>query len=207
MTPAWDGYLLGLALLMALGPKDVFVIRNSVTWGRVAALVLICAGADALLIGVGVLGLGAVVTRNDWLMVPVMAVSMVYLLYFGVQAFRSSLTSEAGAQKVLVSARTVHSRRQMLNGALVHSLLTPYAWIDTVIMIGSMSAAQAASDRMPFALGAVAASLSWFLALATASRLSVEWLSRRAVWRVLDFIVGLSMLALMTSLAPELTQH
>ncbi len=193
-------------MLMALGPKDVFVIRNSETWRRVVALIVICAGADALLIGVGVWGLGAVITRNDWLMVPVMVGGLAYLLFFGIQAFRSCFSAGPGTQNGPDASPSARSGRKMLSGALMHSLLTPYAWIDTVVVIGSMSAAQHSGNRVPFAAGAVAASVSWFLALATVSRLSVVWLSRRAVWRVLDFIVGLSMVALIVSLLPELTR-
>ncbi|WP_230944615.1 hypothetical protein [Burkholderia stagnalis] len=41
------------------------------------------------------------------------------------------------------------------------SLLNPYAWIDTVLLLGTVIASHAPQARAPFAAGAMAASLAW----------------------------------------------
>ncbi|WP_230958701.1 LysE family transporter [Burkholderia stagnalis] len=43
------------------------------------------------------------------------------------------------------------------------SLLNPYAWIDTVLLLGTVIASHAPHARAPFTAGAMAASLAWFV--------------------------------------------
>lgn len=85
-----EGFILGAGLLIALGPKDTFVIKNNLVEGNALALVLICAFSDAVLITLGVVGLGSVITKNRWVMVLTMAFSIIYLLYFGIRALHSA---------------------------------------------------------------------------------------------------------------------
>ena len=56
-----NGLLLGLSLILAIGPQNAFVLRQGLLGQHVMAVVLFCALADALLIAVGVAGLAWVV--------------------------------------------------------------------------------------------------------------------------------------------------
>lgn len=197
-----EGFVLGAALLIALGPKDTFVIKNSLTGRNALTLVLICAVSDLFLIALGVLGLGSLITGSYWLMVTTMSISIVYLLYFGAQALllaRSGGTNldEAG---VLM---TPLSRKQVIKGALFHSLLTPFAWLDTVLVIGSISATKLGMDKISFAGGAVAASFLWFFFLTIGSRLAAPMFRNRKMWQALDLVVCASMFVLAAKLIAD----
>ncbi|WP_269114010.1 LysE/ArgO family amino acid transporter [Burkholderia stagnalis] len=74
------------------------------------------------------------------------------------------------------------------------SLLNPYAWIDTVLLLGTMIASHAPQARAPFAAGTMVASLAWFLMLAYGARACRAWFSRTLGWRVLDLFVAVMMI-------------
>ena len=190
-----EGLVLGAGLLIALGPKDTFVIKNSLGGRNAITLVLICALSDVLLITLGVVGLGTVITANRWLMVLTMSISILYLLYFGGQALRWAYQGGALPGKV-DSSEEEAPRNEVIKGALFHSLLTPFAWLDTVLVIGSISATKAGSDKIYFAGGAVAASFLWFIFLTIGSRLAAPMFRNRRMWQALDIVVCISMFVL-----------
>lgn len=190
-----EGFVLGAGLLIALGPKDTFVIKNSLSGHNALALVLICALSDLLLITLGVVGLGSLITVNRWLMVTTMVISIVYLLYFGAQALFLAWRGGANLGDADVSMSTL-SRNQVIKGALFHSLLTPFAWLDTVLVIGSISATKLGMDKVFFAGGAVAASFLWFCFLTIGSRLAAPMFRSRKMWQTMDLVVCVSMFVL-----------
>ena len=93
-------------------------------------------------------------------------------------------------------------------GALVPVLATvavltwanPHVWLDTVVLLGSVSA-QYAGQRGAFALGAVMASFLFFFGLGYGARLLAPVFARPGAWRVLDAVVGVTMWSLATGLA------
>ena len=59
MIAASTGFFSGLALIVAIGAQNAFVLRQGLRKEHVFGIVLFCAVSDALLIGAGILGLGA----------------------------------------------------------------------------------------------------------------------------------------------------
>ena len=59
----FTGMLTGLALILAIGAQNAFVLRQGIRREHVLVVVAICTAADALLITVGTLGIGSVVER------------------------------------------------------------------------------------------------------------------------------------------------
>ena len=50
------GFLSGAVLIIAIGAQNAFVLRQGLRREHVLAIVLVCAGADALLIAAGIAG-------------------------------------------------------------------------------------------------------------------------------------------------------
>jgi L-lysine exporter family protein LysE/ArgO len=70
------------------------------------------------------------------------------------------------------------------------TLLNPHVYLDTVMILGSVSTQWPAASLPLFACGAVLASTVWFYGLALlAARLS-PWLARPLVQRLIDGLVG-----------------
>lgn len=62
ITAALAGFGTGLSLIVAIGAQNAFVLRQGARRHAVLAVVAICAVSDALLIALGVAGVGAFVT-------------------------------------------------------------------------------------------------------------------------------------------------
>jgi len=67
---ALTGFLTGLSLIVAIGAQNAFVRRQGLARSNVFLVVLICAVSDALLIALGVLGLGTVIQSVPVLQIP-----------------------------------------------------------------------------------------------------------------------------------------
>ncbi|ALS61145.1 LysE/ArgO family amino acid transporter [Pandoraea norimbergensis] len=194
-----EGLLLGLGLFTSVGPKDAFVIRRSVTGQHLLLIVLICAGSDALLIALGTGGLAALLTRTPIVLSLALWGGIGYLVCHGLLALRSAVRGKHNAEDGGGSQR--YSLRQTLLGTAAVSLLNPYAWVDTVLVIGAITASKSADARWPFTVGAVAASFAWFFFLTYVSY-ACRWLfSRSIAWRALDGFVAVMMFGIAAHLA------
>lgn len=80
------------------------------------------------------------------------------------------------------------------------SILNPHAWVDTMVVLGTM-ANTFGDQRWLFAAGAVIASIIWFSALALGGAALSGWLNRPRTWQVLDIVVGAIMLVVAGLLA------
>jgi L-lysine exporter family protein LysE/ArgO len=67
LAPAVAGLLLGGSLIIAIGAQNAFILRQGLLRQHVFILCLICALSDALLIGLGVAGLGAIISGSETL--------------------------------------------------------------------------------------------------------------------------------------------
>ena len=97
-------------------------------------------------------------------------------------------------------AQTPGSTGSLALSALALSLLNPHVYLDTVVLIGGLSAQYAGLARVWFAVGAMSASLVWFFALAYGAALLVPLFRRPATWRVLDTLIGVIMWSIALSL-------
>ncbi len=196
VTPLLAGLLTGLSLIVAIGAQNAFVLRQGLTRHHVGVVVAICALADALLIVVGVSGVGVVVEENPVVLTVARWAGAAYLAAYGLR----SLWSAPRAQALDPLEGRGTGRRRVITTTLALTFLNPHVYLDTVIMLGSI-ANQYADGRWWFAAGAVVGSLAWFSALGLGARAAAPVLSRPATWRVLDLVIGVVMLVLAVRLA------
>lgn len=211
------GLGLGLSLIVAIGAQNVFVLRQGIRREHVLAVVAICAVSDAVLIIAGVAGLGFVIATAPWLVVVARWAGALFLLGYGLLAARrawkggdDALRAEAGDSSdaaPAASGGTATATRTATRTALAPVILTvlaltwlnPHVYLDTVLMLGSISATHG-ENRWLFAAGAVAASILWFTALGFGARYLGRWLRTPRSWRMLDAIIAVIMIALAISL-------
>ena len=84
---------------------------------------------------------------------------------------------------------------------LAFTFLNPHVYLDTVVLLGSLSARFEGAGRIAYGTGAALASFVWFFGLGYGARLVEPVFARPAAWRVLDIIIGLVMAGLAISLA------
>lgn len=196
-APYVQGFSVSMALIVAIGAQNAFVLQQGLRRSYVAVSALTCALCDALLISLGVGGFGAIVARTPWLAAVTTWGGALFLLVYGFRSFKSALQSNA-LQTDAAGARL--SLRATVLGLLAVSLLNPHALLDTIVLIGSVGAQFPADQRAAFALGAMSASLTWFFGLAYGAAWLAPLFRRPIAWRVLDLGVGCLMWTIAASL-------
>ena len=84
------------------------------------------------------------------------------------------------------------------------TFLNPHVYLDTVMLLGSLSAQFPGNARLAYGAGAALASFAWFFGLGYGARLLQPIFARPAAWRVLDVMIGVVMAALAISLVASL---
>ncbi|MFD7709427.1 LysE/ArgO family amino acid transporter [Streptomyces sp. NPDC059785] len=194
LTAAVAGFGTGLSLIVAIGAQNAFVLRQGARRQAVLAVVGICAASDAVLIALGVAGLGAVVTAWPAALTAVGLAGGAFLLCYGAMAARRALRPATAGQGLTTKGALAGSARTAVITCLAMTWLNPHVYLDTVLLLGSV-AAERGSLRWVFGLGAMLASLAWFTGLGYGARLLSRVLSRPSAWRVLDALVAATMLA------------
>jgi L-lysine exporter family protein LysE/ArgO len=90
--------------------------------------------------------------------------------------------------------------RHAVAATLAFTFLNPHVYLDTVVLVGSLSGRQEAPLNWVFGWGAAAASFVWFSALGFGARFLAPLFARPAAWRVLDLGICAVMWLLAASL-------
>jgi L-lysine exporter family protein LysE/ArgO len=207
------GLGLGFSLIVAIGAQNLFVLRHGVRREHVGLVAAICAISDALLILLGISGIGAATQTWPWLIDGVRWAGAIFLVGYGVLAGRRALfpsgetlgeqaSEPAGSipQGATTTATTTRARAlPVAMTCLALTWLNPHVYLDTVFLLGSVGATHG-DQRWLFAAGAMTASVLWFFSLAYGARFLGRWLSTVLAWRILDGIIAAVMIALGVSL-------
>lgn len=182
------GALTGLGLIVAIGAQNAYVLRQGIHRQHVGVVVAICAMSDALLILLGVAGVGALIADHPTALTLTKWLGAAYLVWFALNSFRSALHPQA------LELGGTAKRSGVIATTLALTYLNPHVYLDTVLMLGNIANQQGADGRWWFAGGAMTGSLVWFSALGFGARAVAPWVSKPSVWRVLDVIIGCTML-------------
>src|ERR1044072_6253765 len=187
LSAAAAGFGTGLSLIVAIGAQNPFVLRQGIRRDAVLAVVGICALSDALLITLGVGGVGAVVVAWPGALTLVGWIGGGFLLWYEVLDARRVVRPAASGLRA--EGDVTGSRKRAVLTCLAMTWLNPHVYLDTVFLLGSV-AADRGPLRWSFGLGAVTASLCWVAALGLGARLLSRFPARPAAWRVLDGLVA-----------------
>lgn len=199
MLAAWfAGLRIGVGLIMAIGAQNAFVLRQGLRREHVLAVALFCAVSDAVLIAVGVLGLGAAQAAVPWLAGVMRWGGVAFLLAYGARAFLAAWRGGGALTPAATGGRA--PLLPVLATVAVLTWANPHVWLDTVVLIGSV-AAQYPGREVWFGAGAATGSLTFFLTLGYGARTLAPLFARPRAWVVLDVLVGLMMWSVAAGLA------
>ncbi|ANC91973.1 amino acid transporter [Azospirillum humicireducens] len=196
LTAFLPGLFLGFSLIVAIGAQNAFVLRQGLRNEHVLAICATCALSDAVLILIGVNGFATAGARWPWLEPLMRYAGAAFLLVYGLRSARSALRSGTG---LTPADRESAGLLPALLTCLALTWLNPHVYLDTVVLVGSVSA-RFADARGAFALGAMTASFLFFFALGYGARLLRPLFARPASWRVMDGVIALVMWAIAAGL-------
>ena len=182
------GFLLGLSLILAIGPQNAFVLRQGLLSQHVLPVVLFCALSDALLITLGIAGVSLAIKEFAEQYQPTLCLLAAgWLSVYGVQRLRDAWRGDAALQ---LASGERGSLRNTLGVAALLTFGNPHVYLDTVVLIGTLSLQYSGLAKVAFGAGAVIASLVFFSALAFAARLMLPLMRKRHAWRVIDGVIA-----------------
>ncbi|MDY0071634.1 MAG: LysE/ArgO family amino acid transporter [Thauera sp.] len=187
------GFVTGAGLIIAIGAQNAFVLRQGLQRSHVGLVVAVCALGDIALILLGVGGIGALVLEWPQLLQVLRFGGAAFLGWYGVQA---ALRSWRGVGSLAPEQGNEKSRRRVLLACLAFTFLNPHVYLDTMVLVGSLSTRYPGVVQWAFGLGACIASVVWFSSLGFGARLLQPIFRNPKAWRVLDGGIAVFMLVL-----------
>ena len=196
MTAYFAGLTLSLSLILAIGAQNAFVLKQGLKRQHVFLVCLICAVSDALLIVVGVSGFGSIVKESPWIETVSRYGGSLFLLIYAARSFYAALTKTHALEP---AEHSVESVARTAVTCLAFTWLNPHVYLDTVVLLGSIST-QFKTMKIQFAAGAITSSFLFFFTLGYGSRVLTPIFVRPVSWKIMDALIGLVMLLIAISL-------
>ncbi len=189
-----SGFILGLSLILAIGAQNSFVLRQGLMNRHVFIVALFCSLSDALLIGIGVVGISLFLNNyidlvSDWLF----GISAIWLAGYGILRLRDAVI---GKSVLIAENSSVNGLVSTLSFLSVLTFANPHVYLDTVVLIGSVSQQFPANTKLAYVLGASIASFVFFFSLAYGAKLLSPIMQKPIAWRILDSFIAFVMFSL-----------
>jgi L-lysine exporter family protein LysE/ArgO len=195
------GFILGFSLILAIGAQNSFVLRQGLMGRHVFTVALFCSLADALLISVGVAGISIFLNNyidlvSDWLF----GISAIWLTGYGLMRLRDAVK---GNSALVIESASTNGLISTLSILAVLTFANPHVYLDTVVLIGSVSQQFPGNIKVAYVLGASLASFVFFFSLAYGAKFLSPIMHKPIVWRLLDGFIAFVMFSLAIKMVPS----
>jgi len=199
MTGFLAGLSLGFSLIIAIGSQNAFVLKKGLKKEHVFTICFICALSDAILITLGVSGFSAIISSSPWVEPLARYGGALFLFSYGARSFWAAIRNDAG---LAPADNSTSSLGLAITTCLAFTWLNPHVYLDTVVLLGAVSA-QFPGQKTQFISGAVVASFLFFFALGYGARTLTPIFSKPLSWKILDFLIGIIMWSIAISLIKD----
>jgi len=199
LSAVLTGFVLGFSLILAIGAQNSFVLRQGLIGRHVFIVALFCSLSDALLITIGVAGISIFLNNyidllSDWLF----GISAIWLLGYGLLRLRDAIN---GKSVLIAKDSSVNELASTLSFLSVLTFANPHVYLDTVILIGTVSQQFSGNTKLAYVLGASLASFVFFFSLAYGAKFLSPIMQRPIAWRLLDSFIAFVMFILAIKMA------
>ena len=195
------GFILGFSLILAIGAQNSFVLRQGLIGRHVFIVALFCSLSDALLISIGVVGISIFLNNyidlvSDWLF----GISAIWLAGYGLLRLRDAVI---GKSVLIAENSSVNGLVSTLSFLSVLTFANPHVYLDTVVLIGSVSQQFPDNTKLAYVIGASVASFVFFFSLAYGAKFLSPIMQLPIAWRLLDSFIAFVMFTLAIKIAQE----
>lgn len=194
------GAFISGGLIIAIGSQNVFVLRQGLIRNNVFFVSAICFACDVILMAIGIMGLGAIVSSSSYLMSILAIAGSAFMYWYGFEAFKRAYKGDATLSPNSGVSLESTSLRKTIAATLAITLLNPHVYLDTVVIIGGIAGTLSSNEKIWFLAGSLAASFIWFFGLGYGSRYASTLFKKPVTWRVLDLGIGVVMFWIATGL-------
>ena len=197
------GFLLGSSLIIAIGAQNIFVLRQGIMRQHIFITSLYCSISDTILIFLGIVGVSIffdnfIYKYSDFLFV----FSAIWLFSYGLIRFFSAIKSNSSFSIELEKKKDIFSTLSMLT---VLTFANPHVYLDTIVLIGSISQQFSGNEKFLFGAGASLSSFIFFFSLAYGAKLIVPYMKNTSSWRILDFVIAIIMFVISFNLLEQIS--
>ena len=195
------GFILGFSLILAIGAQNSFVLRQGLMGRHIFTVALFCSLSDALLISIGVAGISIFLNNyinlvSDWLF----GISAIWLAGYGLLRLRDAAI---GKSALIAENSSVNGLTSTLSFLVILTFANPHVYLDTVVLIGSVSQQFPGNTKFAYVLGASIASFVFFFSLAYGAKFLSPIIKLSIAWRLLDSFIAFVMFALAIKMSKE----
>ena len=188
------GFFLGFSLILAIGAQNSFVLRQGLIGRYIFIVALFCSLSDAILISVGVAGISIFLNNyidlaSDWLF----SISAIWLTVYGLIRLRDAVK---GKSALVIESASTNGLISTLSILVILTFANPHVYLDTVILIGSVSQQFSGNTRLAYLLGASIASFVFFFSLAYGAKFLSPIMQKPVSWQLLDGLIAFVMFIL-----------
>ncbi len=183
----FQGALLGAAMILPLGPQNVFILQQGSRKQFHLMSAFLCSCSDIILIIAGVFGGSALLSQSEILTQLITWAGVAFLVWYGFGAFRAGMTAVNAEQRAI---NNVTSRFRVIVTLFAVTWLNPHVYLDTFVVLGSIGGQLDSSLRPWFTAGALTSSFVWFFALAMLAAWFSPILNKPKSQRVINFFVA-----------------
>ena len=198
-TAFLTGFFLGLSLIVAIGAQNAFVLRQGILRQHVFYIALFCSISDTLLI---ILGIARITFFFNYFFIEyskvIFGIASLWLFIYGVLRIKSAFKSNSS---IIAQNNKSLSLKKAISIISIFTFANPHVYLDTMILIGSISQQFVDLNRVYFAIGACSASFVWFFGIAYGAKLLTPMMQQPSHWRILDSLMALIMFVIAINLA------
>ena len=185
------GFYLGMSLILAIGPQNLFVIEQGLKRQRVFLVCLICSVSDFIFIAIGTAAFYYFSQSNQIVDLILNLLLLVFIFNFVWNKLNPSSTFYSFNQ----SYNEEHTSKVVLR-TLAFTYLNPHVYSDTIFIIGGFSRELMLNEKIFFVFGAACASFIYFFSLGYASSYFATFINNQKGWQLINRIVIFVMLLL-----------
>ena len=201
MIAFFTGFLIGLSLIVAIGAQNAFVLRQGILRQHVFYIALFCSVSDTLLIIAGVVGISYFFNDliNEYSKV-IFGIASLWLIIYGALRLKSALRLNS---EIISDNQDSLSLSKTISIISIFTFGNPHVYLDTMILIGSISQGFIGLNRVFFAFGASIASFVWFFGITYGARVLTPIMQKPRYWRILDSLIALIMFIIGFNIASQ----
>lgn len=190
-SAGFEGALISLSLIVAIGAQNAFVIRQGLSNRHVFLVCTICAFSDAALISLGVFGFGEFLSKSGNIAEIIEWMAISFLIIYSVLRFRAAWK---GNTLEIDDSDNAFSAKKTAMITMGFTWLNPHVYLDTTVLLGTASLQFQGDEKIAFAIGAMSSSFLFFYSLGFGARRLAPLLKTEKTWKFIDFSIGLVMI-------------
>ena len=181
------GFLMGLTLIFAIGPQNVFVIEQGLKKQYIFLVCLVCAISDLILIFIGIFLFHYFSNYLNNIVELILNILLIiflsYFIYGKIKEIFNFKSLEFKNNYIAQSSFNIFLK------TLGFTYLNPHVYSDTVFFLGNFSKSFNIENKVYFGIGASIASFLFFFSLGYLSKIFSDKLNNRIFWKYINIFI------------------